>query len=225
MFLSHIQSLTAFLLFQFYYAFIAAGIVLFLMNLLFVVSRTKKFTPFNYVRTGLNVLLALGLCLVTLLGVNETAMDNYNGTPWILPTICLTFFVVLIINHLPHPSRFWARSRGRHNDEGTAFLGEHSRKRSDEASAKAPIYHVTQSYHNAPNQENATGYDNATAYSNNAAAYPNATAYQTDPSYHNATAYNSNNNNDISYHSDASYNNGSSYHAVAWTGQQPTDAT
>lgn len=183
------------------------------MNVLFIVSRTKKFTPFNYVRTGLNMLLALGLCLVTLLGVNEAAMDTYDGTPWILPTICLTFFVVLIINHLPHPSRFWARSRGRHNDEGTAFLGEHSRKRNDEASAKAPIYHVTQSYHhNAPNQDNATGYDNATAYPNPAA-------------YHNATAYNNNNSsyhNAVAYNSDTSYQSDPSYQAVPWTGQPGT---
>ena len=179
------------------------------MNLLFIVSRTKKFTLFNYVRIGLNMLLALGLCLVTLLGLNENDMDAYNNTPWIMPTICLTFFIVLVVNHLPHPSRFsFFRSRGRHSDEGTAFLGEHSRKRSDEgASAKAPIYQVTQSYHGAPNQDNAASYDISTAYHG-------ATAYNSDSSYHHATAY----NNDTSYQSDPSYQ------AVPWTGQ-PADAT
>ncbi|KAH8881009.1 hypothetical protein GQ53DRAFT_520559 [Thozetella sp. PMI_491] len=98
----------------FLYAFISAGIVLLLMNLLYVVSRTKRFTPFNYFRTTLNTLFAVGLCLVSLVNNNDDRAEAYESSPWMLPTICLVFFIVLIVNHLPHPPPIFFRRREQH---------------------------------------------------------------------------------------------------------------
>ncbi|KAK3994422.1 hypothetical protein QBC44DRAFT_357302 [Cladorrhinum sp. PSN332] len=87
----------------FSYAFIAAGISVFFLNCLFILSRTRGWTPFNYVRKGINFILGLGLCLVPLVGLNPDKAREFNQTPWPLPTICLTFFFILVLNHLPHP--------------------------------------------------------------------------------------------------------------------------
>ncbi|KAH8892634.1 hypothetical protein GQ53DRAFT_781293 [Thozetella sp. PMI_491] len=87
----------------FYYSFVAAGSVIILLNILFVVSRTEVWRPWHYIRTAINILMGIGLCLVSLVLKNTDMAANYGPTPWVLPTACLTFFVMLIFNHLPHP--------------------------------------------------------------------------------------------------------------------------
>ncbi|KAK4221408.1 hypothetical protein QBC38DRAFT_550029 [Podospora fimiseda] len=87
----------------FSYAFIAAGISVFFLNLLYILSRTRGWTPFNYVRKTINFLLGLGLCLLPLIGLNPEKAREFKETPWPLPTICLVFFFILVLNHLPQP--------------------------------------------------------------------------------------------------------------------------
>ena len=96
---------------QFAYSFVAAGVTLILMNILFIVSRSRKWTPFNYVRKGINFVVGIGLCLVTLVKLDENAEINFTYTPWPLPTLLLTFFGILVINHLPHPSPLFFRKK------------------------------------------------------------------------------------------------------------------
>ena len=101
-----------------------AGLVLMLMNLLFIISRMKRWSPFNIFRAVLNFLIGLGLALVSLIQLNDDDASQYQSTPWILPTLCLTFFVVLVINHLPKPPPlFFKRKIRSSKPEGTVLLG------------------------------------------------------------------------------------------------------
>lgn len=87
----------------FQYAYIAAGITLILMTVLTIVARTKPWGLWGIIRTALYFALGLGLSLVSLLHYNQTDANNYKDSPWLLPTICLVWFVVLAITHIRNP--------------------------------------------------------------------------------------------------------------------------
>ncbi|KAK0736463.1 hypothetical protein B0T21DRAFT_440848 [Apiosordaria backusii] len=87
----------------FTYAYVAAGLTLIMLNILYITSRTRGWTPFNYVRKGLNFLVGIGLCLVTLMTLNHERVVQLWGTPWPLPILVITLFVILVLNHLPQP--------------------------------------------------------------------------------------------------------------------------
>ncbi|KAH8912512.1 hypothetical protein BR93DRAFT_933503 [Coniochaeta sp. PMI_546] len=87
----------------FTYAFITAGLTLILMNLLLIASRTKRWTPWNYTRAALNFLFGVGFCLVSLIQFNDQHAWEFQSSPWVLPTLLIAFFTVLVLNHLPHP--------------------------------------------------------------------------------------------------------------------------
>ncbi len=74
------------------------------MNFLFIASRMKRWTLFNVFRAAVNFLVGLGLALVALIIRSDDSLTNFQGSPWILPTICLTYLIVLVFNHLPLPS-------------------------------------------------------------------------------------------------------------------------
>jgi hypothetical protein len=73
-----------------------------LMTIMFAIAK-KHWVPFTVIRTFFFFLMGLGLALVSLIAKSEDASDNYLTSPWLLPTICLVFFVVLLLTHLPHP--------------------------------------------------------------------------------------------------------------------------
>lgn len=102
---------------QFTYAFVCAGLALIMMNVLFIFSRTRKWSIFNYFRVGTNFLVGLTLCLVALVSLNKEEAWRFTDTPWVLPTICLAFFFVLVLNHLPKKTPLFFRGRPK---EGTA---------------------------------------------------------------------------------------------------------
>ncbi|KAK4457588.1 hypothetical protein QBC42DRAFT_301019 [Cladorrhinum samala] len=85
------------------YTFVTAGISLILMNVFFIVSRPRGWTPFNCIRKVITSLIGVGLCLVALVGLDPEKSQKFNNTPWPLPTLCLALFFVLVLNHLPHP--------------------------------------------------------------------------------------------------------------------------
>ncbi|KAK0671350.1 hypothetical protein QBC41DRAFT_386473, partial [Cercophora samala] len=95
----------------FSYAYVAAGLTLIMMNILYITSRTRGWTPFNYVRKGLNFLIGIGLCLVTLVTLNKERMFELWGTPWPLPILVITLFIVLILNHLPQPPPIFFKTK------------------------------------------------------------------------------------------------------------------
>jgi hypothetical protein len=92
---------------------VCAGLVLILINFLLVISRTKRWTFFNAFRTSLNFIIGLALCLTTIITLNSDIVMRFRDTPWILPTICLTFFFILILNHLPHPPPYFFRKKSK----------------------------------------------------------------------------------------------------------------
>ncbi|KAK6079917.1 hypothetical protein SCUP515_03758 [Seiridium cupressi] len=87
----------------FIYAFACAGIVLLFLTVMHVISKRKGWTPFNIFRTGLCIIISVGLALVPVLTTNETYVDSFMDTPWMLPVITLCYFVVLLLTHVPHP--------------------------------------------------------------------------------------------------------------------------
>ncbi|KAI1855823.1 hypothetical protein JX265_012086 [Neoarthrinium moseri] len=102
----------------FQYGYITAGLVLMLMTIMFALTRRRRssggWSTFVMFRTALFFLMGLGLSLVSLLARSSTHGLTYLLTPWLLPTICIVFFVVLLLTHLPHPPPlfFAARARG-----------------------------------------------------------------------------------------------------------------
>lgn len=95
----------------FQYAYVTAGLVLMLMVIMFALARKQGWMPFVIFRTTLFGLMGLGLALVELISKNEERAMNYLGTPMLLPTICVVFFVVLLLSHLPHPPSFLSRRK------------------------------------------------------------------------------------------------------------------
>lgn len=75
--------------------------VLILMNLLFVVSRKKRWGRLDIFRVAANMLIGLGLALSALIACNPNDANNLKDTPWILPLFCLVFFLVVGLNSLP----------------------------------------------------------------------------------------------------------------------------
>ncbi|KAK4182467.1 hypothetical protein QBC35DRAFT_169220 [Podospora australis] len=104
----------------FKYAFIAGGLTLILMNTLFIISRTRGWTPFNYIRKGINYVVGIGLCLVALFARDSSneKMFEYQATPWPLPTLCITFFAILVLNHLPQPPPLFFGKKKKQQDMG-----------------------------------------------------------------------------------------------------------
>ncbi|KAK8138327.1 hypothetical protein PG984_001707 [Apiospora sp. TS-2023a] len=97
----------------FIYAFLCAGIVLLFLTIMHIISKQRGWTPFNLFRTAICIALALGLALTTLVATNEVAVDTFMGSPWMLPTITLSYFTALVLTHLPHPRRFGLGKYGR----------------------------------------------------------------------------------------------------------------
>ncbi|KAK7427441.1 hypothetical protein QQZ08_006047 [Neonectria magnoliae] len=96
----------------FQYAYVAAGITLILMTVLTIVARTKPWRKWSIVRTGLFLGFGLGMSLVSLLYYNKTRSNNYKNSPWLLPTICLVWVLVLAITHIRNPPPlFFKRSQ------------------------------------------------------------------------------------------------------------------
>ncbi|KAK8874039.1 bacterial low temperature requirement A protein-domain-containing protein [Apiospora arundinis] len=90
----------------FIYAFLCAGIVLLFLTIMHIISKRRGWSPFNIFRTGVCIALSIGLSLITIVATNEDAVDNFMGSPWMLPTITLSYFTALVLTHLPHPRRF-----------------------------------------------------------------------------------------------------------------------
>jgi hypothetical protein len=108
-----------------------------------VISKRKGWTAFNIFRTALCVALAIGLGLVPLLTTNEAYMEDFMGTPWMLPSITLAFFVVLLLTHVPHPSMSGVTGklerRGKYR-EVEDQMGDHKENHPLHEASPPPIY-------------------------------------------------------------------------------------
>ncbi|KAF3061119.1 hypothetical protein GL218_03734 [Daldinia childiae] len=98
------------------YAFACAGIVLLILTIMHIISKRRGWTPFNILRTAVCISISIVLALLTLVVANQDAVFRgdrrtaFYGSSWMLPTITISYFVVLVLTHLPHPSGFWMGS-------------------------------------------------------------------------------------------------------------------
>lgn len=81
------------------------------MALLAVVARVTPWKPWPVIRTIIIFLLALGMGLVALLNLSEDKLETYLNTPWLLPTLCIAWAVVLVLTHIRHdaPTMFFKK--------------------------------------------------------------------------------------------------------------------
>ncbi|KAI1073768.1 hypothetical protein F5B20DRAFT_494965 [Whalleya microplaca] len=111
----------------FQYVFTSAGLSLILMTLMHMIVTKRRWTPLNCVRTGLFLLIGAGLALVCLVSLNFRKQWAYLDSPWLLPTLCIVFFVVLVLTHLPHsPPLFFRRRAPRKGLGGNGAAGASS---------------------------------------------------------------------------------------------------
>ncbi|KAK7741961.1 hypothetical protein SLS62_010856, partial [Diatrype stigma] len=96
----------------FLYCFACAGIVLMMLIVMHALSKHAGWTPFNIARTAVCVLIAIGLSLTCILSTSPAALSAFLNSPWILPTITISYFVVLVLTHIPHPPRFGLGAHG-----------------------------------------------------------------------------------------------------------------
>ncbi|KAH6895770.1 hypothetical protein B0T10DRAFT_398044 [Thelonectria olida] len=96
----------------FEYGYVAAGVTLILMVLLIVIAQTKPWRLWSIVRTSLFFGLGLALAFVSLLSLNPARAENYKESPMLLPTICLVWFIVLLLTHIRNaPPLFFKRNQ------------------------------------------------------------------------------------------------------------------
>lgn len=72
------------------------------MVLLSIVARVTPWKPWPVIRSIVYLLLALGMSLVALLNLNEDKLDTFLNTPWLLPTLCIAWILVLLLTHIHH---------------------------------------------------------------------------------------------------------------------------
>lgn len=83
---------------------VCAGIVLLFLTVMHVISKQRGWSPFNVFRTAVCVAIAVGLALMSSIIMNPRISAVYLTGPWVLPVITISYFVVLVLTHLPHPN-------------------------------------------------------------------------------------------------------------------------
>lgn len=73
------------------------------MAVLSIVSRITPWKRWTIVRTALFLLLGIGTSLVSLLSYSPDQAQAFRFSPWLLPTICLVWIVVLLLTHVRNP--------------------------------------------------------------------------------------------------------------------------
>ena len=87
--------------------------MLLFLTIMHIISKRRGWSPFNVFRTGVCIALSIGLSLITIVATNQDAVNSFMGSPWMLPTITLSYFTALVLTHLPHPRGFWLGHFGR----------------------------------------------------------------------------------------------------------------
>ncbi|KAF2878548.1 hypothetical protein BDV95DRAFT_475710, partial [Massariosphaeria phaeospora] len=88
----------------FMYVFIAGGLSLIITTVLgFISLPVHQRTLSQRIRLGLNAFFGVGLCLISLLRYNMDLKVNYMSSDWMIPTICMIYFICVVINHVSLP--------------------------------------------------------------------------------------------------------------------------
>ncbi|KAI1342573.1 hypothetical protein F5Y15DRAFT_309226 [Xylariaceae sp. FL0016] len=108
----------------FMYAFACAGIVLLFLTVMHIISKPRGWSPFNIARTAICIMMSIALSLLTIVGVvavygdkEVNVLEGFLGSVWMLPTITIAYFCILVITHIPHPP-FWLGHTDYHEIEG-----------------------------------------------------------------------------------------------------------
>ena len=72
------------------------------MTTFFVLANKGKWTKLNIGRVVLDYLVGIALALTALNVTTPEDREFFSLSPWVLPTLCLAFFAVLVINHSRH---------------------------------------------------------------------------------------------------------------------------
>ncbi|RSM08372.1 hypothetical protein CDV31_008184 [Fusarium ambrosium] len=88
------------------YVFVAGGAALLLLAAMHLMQKPKGWSVFRLIRLGLLTIAGVALCLVALVGTNDSIEENMINRPWCLPIIALVYLVALVGSHLPTPRRF-----------------------------------------------------------------------------------------------------------------------
>ncbi|KAF2250693.1 hypothetical protein BU26DRAFT_424254 [Trematosphaeria pertusa] len=90
----------------FMYVFIAGGLSLIITTILgFLSLPASQRRVSQYVRLGVNLVFGVGLCLISTLKYNWDLKANYLSSPWMIPTLCIVYFVCVVVNHISLPKR------------------------------------------------------------------------------------------------------------------------
>jgi hypothetical protein len=68
-----------------------------------IISKRKGWTAFNILRTGICMVLSIGLALTATVATNHIAINGFMDSAWQLPSITISYFLVLVLTHVPHP--------------------------------------------------------------------------------------------------------------------------
>ncbi|KAI0193801.1 bacterial low temperature requirement A protein-domain-containing protein [Astrocystis sublimbata] len=102
----------------FAFTFISAGLTLLFMTFLFIIGRPRRSWSVSVaIRIGLFILISIAISLVVLVAYDEQD-TSYINSPWLLPTLALAYFIVVILTHFPRKPTpatfaFWRRARAR----------------------------------------------------------------------------------------------------------------
>ncbi|OTA99764.1 hypothetical protein M426DRAFT_251883 [Hypoxylon sp. CI-4A] len=141
------------------YAFACAGIVMLFLIVMHIISKRRGWSPFNIFRTGISIGISITLALLACVAANQDrVLDRAHGTSfvgssWMLPTITIAYFIVLVSTHLPHPTSFGLGhfGRGTYNE---VDLESGKDSKDNRASAGTP----RRNHHVADHEDRRTGY-------------------------------------------------------------------
>ncbi|KAJ4287620.1 hypothetical protein N0V90_012323 [Kalmusia sp. IMI 367209] len=90
----------------FLYVFIAGGFSLIITTVLgFLSLPASQRRLSTYIRLGVNFVFGAGLCLLSTLKFNSNLQENYLSSAWMIPTVCLVYFICVVVNHIRMPRR------------------------------------------------------------------------------------------------------------------------
>ncbi|KAF2826164.1 hypothetical protein CC86DRAFT_25654 [Ophiobolus disseminans] len=88
------------------YTFVAGGSALILYSILGFLSLTKhQRRAGTVVRLAVTGAAGLGLALVSLIRLDTPRLYAYLGSSWMIPTICLTLFFCVLVDHVGMPKK------------------------------------------------------------------------------------------------------------------------
>ena len=85
---------------------VQAGLALILITSLGVLSLPKNERRVSvYIRSAICAAFGVALCCISTIRYSEKEMYAYLGSAWMIPTICLTLFLCVVITHVRLPKR------------------------------------------------------------------------------------------------------------------------